>query len=228
MILAQLITGANPSTEIVPISVLDKFALGIIYWCLGTMASFCTGVGIGAIVGACRSLFMLFSSKTAWFAIYTFLLVAYLSYFLALGILPIAGNLGDITAYKMQALMFVGAVFPGLLLWGFPIALLAVGSGELARTQHFRSYAALYSKLIYYACFIFAFYLVLSYLTQSLSPKIVVLLLLAFPATYIVIPFVMLFKSGIWLPIALQYGGLIAANLVLAFHKPSERELEVQ
>ncbi len=185
------------------------------------MASFCTGVGIGALVGACRSLFMLFSSKTAWFATLTFSLVAYLSYFLALGTLPIAGQ--PRRHYRLQD----AGVY---VCWGCFSRSVAVGVSNRAtcswrwRTRAhpaLRSYAALYSKLIYYVCFIFAFYLVLSYLTQSLSPKSVVLLLLAFPATYIIAPFVMLFKSGIWLPIALQYGGLVAANVVLAFHNPA-------
>ena len=115
----------------------------------------------------------------------------------------------------MQGAMIVGAIFPGLFTWMMPIGLLAIGSAELARSASFRSYAFVYGGLIYYVCGFLGLYIVFSFLTQTLSPKAVVLSLLVYPITFFVAPIIMVIKHGIWLPLALHYGGLLLGGFVM-------------
>ncbi len=216
MILAQIVTGAAPSADAVHLSGLDRLALGGIYWLLGIAGSFCVAVALGGIVGAIRSLLNIFRSRTAWFALLTFCIIAFLGINFAVGVLPIAGSLGDMTGYRMQSMILVGAVIPGLFTWMMPISLLGMGSGELSRSTSFRSYAFVYGALIYYACGFLGLYIVFAYLTQALSPKMVLASLLVYPLTFFVAPVVMVIKHGIWLPIVLHFGGLFAGGFVMS------------
>lgn len=218
-VLAQLITGAHPASDSGPnISLIGTMALGIIYLILGIAASFCVGIAVGSLVGAIRSLFLLFKSKTAWLAVVTFAFTSYIGLSFAVGALPIAGNLGDITGYKMQMAMFVGAVL-GLGTWIWPISMLAIGSKELALSNSFRSFAFLYGALIYYVCGFLGLYVIFAYLTQTLSPVWLLASLLVYPVTFLVAPVVMVIKHGIWLPILLNFGGLILGGFVMSLGK---------
>ncbi len=222
MILAQIITGTAPSADVVRLSGLDIIALGGIYWLLGTAGSFCVAVALGGIVGAIRSLLNIFKSKTAWFSFITFSITGFLGVNFAVGILPIAGTLGDITGYRMQSMMLVGAVIPGIFTWMMPISLLAIGSGRLSLSASFRSYAFVYGALIYYFCGFLGLYIVFAYLTQALSPKMVLASILVYPLTFFVAPIVMVIKQGIWLPIALHYGGLFIGGYVMTLGEKTE------
>jgi len=219
---ALTITGAAPSADTVHLSGLDRLALGGIYWLLGTVGSFCVAIALGGIVGAIRSLLNIFRSRTAWFALITFCIIGFLGINFAVGVLPIAGNLGDMTGYRMQSMIFVGAVIPGLFTWIMPVSLLAMGSGDLSRSQSFRSYAFVWGAMIYYFCGLLGLYIVFAYLTQALSPKMVLASLLVYPLTFLVAPIVMVIKHGIWLPIALHFGGLFAGGFVMSLGEEKE------
>lgn len=216
MLLAQIITDSKPATEAIKVSFLDKIALGAIYWLLGIAAAFSIGVAIGGLVGICRSVGFIFKSRTAWLSVIFFLVIGYLGLFFAWSTLPIAGNLGDSTGYKMQSMVLVGCVFPGLFTWIFTIGMLGMGSKKLAMSESFRSYAFVFGFLIYYVCGFLGLFMVLNYLTSALSLKMVALSLLAYPITFFVAPLVMLFKYGIWLPIVLHFGGLLGSGFVMS------------
>lgn len=216
MLLAQIITGAELATDIIKVSFLDKIALGAIYWLLGIAVSFSVGVAIAGLVGVIRSFGSLFSSRTAWLSIIVFLIFGYSGINFALGTFLIAGNLGGSTGYKMQTMLLVGCVFPGLFSWVFTIGVLGMGSKELAMSRSFRSYAFVFGFMIYYICGFLGLLMIFSYLTSVLSPKMIALSLLAYPITFFVAPLVMLLKHGIWLPIVLNFCGLFGGSVAMS------------
>jgi hypothetical protein len=191
---------------------MTTISLAIIYWILGIAASFSVGVAIGAIIGAFRSLFNITKSRTAWFATLTFLFIAFIAINLAIGTLPVAGNLGDRTGYNMQSMLLLGAIIPGLFTWIFPISMLAIGSKKLALSNSFSPYAFVYSFLIFYSCGMLGGILVLAYISVHWSPPMTLLSLIFYPATFFIAPFVMLLRDGIWLPLVLHFGGVILAS----------------
>jgi hypothetical protein len=192
---------------------MTKISLAIIYWIIGIAASFSVGVALGALVGAFRSLVNITKSRTAWFATLTLLLIAFIAISFAFGALPIAGNLGDRTGYNMQSMLLVGAIIPGLFTWILPITMLAIGSKKLALSNSFLPYALVFSFLIYYICGMLGAYIVFAYVSAHWSPPMTLLSLILYPLTFLIAPFVMLFRDGIWLPLVLHFGGIVLGSL---------------
>jgi hypothetical protein len=210
------IIGSNPGDTDTQLSFLSLVALMVIYWLMGVVMSFCAGVCVGSTIVAIRALFNLFRSRTAWFALLTFLVLAHQSVSLGWGFLPIAGDLGDRTGYHAQSALLVGAVFPGLFLWFMPIGLFAVSSKELVESSRFRDYAYIYGAIVYYMCGCGSLIMIGMYLVHKVSIGWLLASLILYPITFFVAPLYMGFCDGIWWPLVLNYGGLILGSVFMS------------
>ena len=192
-----------------------KLELGFIYLVLGVVLSLSIGVILGALIGFFKSLFKLFRYKTAWFSSITFLIIAYIGLVFAFCVLPLAGNIGDQTGYKMQNVLFVSAFIPGIFTWIYPISLMAIGSTELIKTKTYRSYGIVWGFLVYFAFGLFGAFIVFNYLFQHLSLGWLVSTLVVYPITFFIAPIYMIFADGIWLPIVLNFGGIYLGGFLM-------------
>jgi|GEM_PF-4428065 len=193
-----------------------KLELGFIYLILGVALSFSVGVTVGALIAFLKSIFKLFKHKTAWFSALTFLIIAYIGANFALGVLPLAGNLGDQTNYKMQTVLIVTAFIPGLFTWIYPIMLMAMGSTELIKTDTYKSYGLVWGFMVYYTCGLLGAFIVLNYLILHLSLGWLFTSVILYPVTFFIAPIYMVFVDGIWLPVVLHFGGLFLGGYLMS------------
>ena len=203
---------------------ITQMFLALIYLLMGIAMSFCVGVAIGAFIGAIRALFKLFASRTAWFALITFLVVAYVAVSFAFAILPLAGELGDKTRYQSQTALLVGAFF-GLATWMMPIAILAMGSKELVTSQSFKPYGLVYGMIVFYTCGFLGLLMVVGYLIIKLDAGWLFTSIILYPITFVVAPFVMGFKDGIWWPFLLHFGGLFGGGMLMSLSEEKKKDV---
>lgn len=200
---------------------MTTISLAIIYWILGIAASFSVGVAFGAFIGAIRSIAIITKSRTAWLAVLIFSITALTAINFVFATLPIAGNLGDRTGYKMQMMLLVGAVFPGLFTWVMPITLIATASKKIALSHSFLPYLSVLSIFIIYTCGMLGALMIFAYLSAQLSPLMTLLSLILYPLTFLIAPFVMFFRDGIWLPLVLHFGGIFLGGAGVIFGSAS-------
>lgn len=217
------INGMNPAEVLTDLPFLSLLALTVIYWLMGIAISFCTAVGIGSIVGAIRSLLVLFKSRSAWFAFLTFMFLVLITGNFAEGILTIAGEIGDRTSYHQQWVLIVGFLIPGLFTWFFPVGLLATGGREIAMSSSFRPYGYLYGFVVIYSCAFFGLLLVLMFLVTRLTLGWLCVSLIFYPVTFAISPWVMGIGYGVWIPLLLHYGGLILGGFLFSVGDGTER-----
>ena len=89
--------------------------LGAVYWFAGVIMALIGSCGIGLVFCVFVALFNVFRYKWAWALLLAYSAGALICLLLIEGLLHLAGNLGDHTHYKMQAMLLAGLVFPGII-----------------------------------------------------------------------------------------------------------------
>ena len=88
--------------------------LAVIYYFGGMLLAVVGAMCLGFILSVFVVLCNLFAYRWSWLVLLICLAGAVLSYGIILLILNGAGYLGDHTAYRMQTMLFIGGVFPGI------------------------------------------------------------------------------------------------------------------
>jgi TPR repeat protein len=203
------VNGFRPNDDVVQLSVISKLSLWVIYFLAGMIAAFNIGLLIGSIAAFFRSLINVLHYRTAWFAAFTFALVAFLSVNLLSATFIWVGTMGDATGYYGQVISFVCTAFPGILMCIHGFLFVWLPSKSLIPAKSYRTYAVVYSSLFFYVAVFIVTAQVFSYLTVYFSPSEILMCICLLPIVDIYVPFVMAFKDGWWWTPAIEIAGLI-------------------
>jgi hypothetical protein len=89
--------------------------LGFVYWFAGFIMALIGSCGIGLVFGIFVGLLNIARYKWAWALMLAYAAGALICLLLIEGLLYLTGTLGDHTGYKMQTLLLVGLIFPGII-----------------------------------------------------------------------------------------------------------------
>ena len=95
--------------------IITMMFLGFVYWLAGFVTALISSCGIGFAFCVFVALFNIFRYKWAWALMLAYSAGAFICLLLILGLLYLAGTLGDHTGYKMQTFLLVGLVVPGII-----------------------------------------------------------------------------------------------------------------
>lgn len=191
-------------------------SLGFIYFLLGVVLSFSVGMAVAGLISFFKSLFKLFKCKTAWVLSLTSLIITYSGVSFAFGFLSLAGNIGDQTNYKMQSLLFVSALIPGLFTWIYSIMFMLEASTKLLEKDTYESYTALWAFLVFYAFGLLGALIIFNYFLYHFGFGWFFVSVILYPVTFVFAPIYLLFTDAIWLPLVLHYGGLFLGGFLIS------------
>ena len=94
---------------------LTNILLGVAYYFGGMVIALLGSCALGFALCVLVGLFNIFRYKRTWALIVGYAVGSLFCLMLIQGVLLIAGTIGDHTGYKMQTMLLVGLVFPGVL-----------------------------------------------------------------------------------------------------------------
>ena len=191
-----------------------KITLILIYAVFGVAFSFSLSIIVGAIVAFLGSILKVNKYKTAWFALLTSIVIAFIGLILVVGMLTLVDLVGSETNYRMQKIFFVTALIPGLLTWIYPVTLIKLALTEAMEGGTYKSYGLIWGLLARYSCGFVAIIFTVGHLYHYLSLGWLAISLVFFPITVFIAPIYLVFK-GIWGPLLLFTGAWLLGGLIL-------------